>query len=1024
MGLVRLVLRRPVSVLIVVAGLLVFGVMSVFSLPMELTPEMEMPMLVVNTIYPNAAPQDVEKLVTHEIEGVAASLNGIDSIISRSSESVSLVMLSYEYGTNMNIAYTDLMEKLNMLSNILPENSTTPIIIAIDMNDLNANMTISVSSESTDDLLYLIEEEIVPAFEKLPSVADVSVSGGREQYIRVELLEEKLQQYGVSREMIIASVSGADFSIPAGIADYGSRSMPVRGQFEINTVEDLQKIAIPLPGGAVIRLSDVANVYEATRDADSLSRYNGNENISLGISKRQSANVTQVSDEVREAVRELSSRNEEISITVVQDASEMVTSSLSSVATALLLGILISMIVLFLFFGDVRASLIVGCAMPISLLVTFILMRFMGFSLNLITMSALILGIGMMVDNSIVVLDSCFKSVTERASLVDAALKGAKFVISAVAGSTITTVVVFLPLAMIPGMSGQIFGPLGFTIIFALTASLVSAMTLVPLLFTQYHPRENANAPAAKPLIRLEKSYAKLLKILLRRKITGLLAAVALLLGSIGLATQINVELMPAIDEGVILVEAEMRPGVRLENVSSLMGELEKLAASYPDVESYSLSAGGSANLMGGGSGNTASMYLYLLDDRAMSTEEIISSLREAVRDFLDCEINISSSGANQSGSTMSNDVEINLKGNHLDDLKEAAKTIVQIMENRTDIVRVSSTAEDSDPQMEIVVDPLAAAGYGFTPMQILGDVRTALSGQETVGLRKDDKEYEIWVEYPPGKYQNMEDLTDMRLVSPSGAVVPLASLAHLDFADAPQSISRDNNEYIVTVSGTPTAAAKFTAAGDIRAVVETIDFPDGVALAQSSMEQMQTEEFSSLGMAIAVAALLVFMVMAIQFESPKLSLMVMLCVPFSLIGSLTLLFVSGVSLSMSSILGFLVLVGTVVNNGILFVSTTNQYCEEMPVVEAIFKAARTRLRPILMTTLTTTLAIVPMALGIGRGTEMMQGLGIVVIGGLTASTLLSLLLLPIFYLLMKGQRKRRSERGNAEKPRVIETED
>jgi multidrug efflux pump subunit AcrB len=710
--------------------------MSVFSLPMELTPEMEMPMLVISTVYPNAAPQDVEKLVTREVEGSAASLSGVKTISSISNENFSIVMMQYEYGTNMDIAYTDLKERLDGISNSLPEEALSPIVIEIDMNALMGAMTLSVTSDNRGNLRHYVEDEIVPEFLKLSSVADVSISGGREEYIRVELIEERMQQYGVGMNAVSAALSGADFSMPVGSADYGSRSLSVRGQVEAETVEALRNIPLSTPSGGVIRLSDVANVHESVRDADSISRYNSQENITLSIQKRQSASVAAVSRDVRAVIDELTQEDEAVHINIAQDTSEIVTDSLQSVVSALVLGILIAMLILFLFFGDLRASLIVGCSMPISLLVTFILMNLMGFSLNVVTMSAMILGVGMMVDNSIVVLDSCFKSRGKSGDYRDAAVKGTKFVLMSILGSTLTTVVVFLPLAVIQGMSGQMFKPLGFTIIFAMSASFISAITLVPLFFTRYRPVENREARMSRLLARVERGYDRLLRSLLRKKKTVLMVSVGIVVLSLGLATQIDMELMPAVDEGTVLMEVGMRPWTRLEEVDATMAVLEDIAARHPDVERYTMAGGGAGGLMSlANGGATATLSLYLAKDRDMSTDEVIDYLRNEVRALPDCEINISSVSSSQSGMAGTG-AEINLKGNDLDTLRTAAAPIMAMMEERPDLVRVTSDTEGGSPELEIVVDPLRAASYGFTPVQILAGARAALSGQETTDIR------------------------------------------------------------------------------------------------------------------------------------------------------------------------------------------------------------------------------------------------------------------------------------------------
>lgn len=1005
-ALTKLVIKRPVSAIIVVFGLVVFGIMSLLGLPQELTPEMEMPMLIVSTVYPGAGPEDVEKLVSREIEGSVGSLSGIETVMSRSQENMSLVIVSYSYGTNMDIAYTDLKERLDQLRNTLPEDAMDPIVVEMDMNAM-ATVSLSVSSDSVADLLYYTEEHIVPEFEKLASVADVSVFGGRERYIRVELIEEKMQQYGVAMDTVTGCVSTADFSIPSGTADYGSQSLTVRSAVEYESAEALKNIPIPLGRGNIIRLSDVANVYIATQDAASVSRYNGADNISLGIQKRQSASAVEVSEDVQKIMAELEAEFPDVKITMVQDNSEVIQDSLSTVGSTLVLGVFLSMLVLFLFLGDIKASLIVGSSMPVSLLVTFILLDMMGFTMNIITMSALVLGVGMMVDNSIVVLDSCFKTKNPGKSFKDAALEGTKFVMTSIIASTITTVVVFFPLATIQGMSGQMFRPLGFTIIFSLTASLISAVTLVPLFFTRFKPEERRTAPAARFLKKMERGYSKLLRKLLKKKKTVVAISVALLALSVLIARQLNMELIPAMDEGIVSISVTTRPGLKLERVDEIMTNIENTVREHPDVENYTMSAGGSGiSALSGGS----SLQVYLREDREMETDEVVELFRQQTATMVDCDIAIESSSSTMSGMS-SGTYDVVLKGNDLDDLKIAADQVSGVMMGHSDIISVSTTVEDGSPQAKVVVDAMKAAAQGLTPIQVASNINAAMNGADTVSIRQDDQQYDIRVEYPPEKYVTVGDLRNMVLVSPTGASVPLLDIATIQFSDSPQAITRVDSQYQVTVTGTPTNAARFTAEKDLAPQVEALEFAGGVTLADNTMQEMMNDEFASLGEAIIVAVLLVFMVMAIQFESVKYSLMVMICIPFSLIGSFLLMFLTGSTISMVSLLGFLILVGTVVNNGILFVDTANQYRSSMTVETALVAAGRNRLRSILMTTLTTVLSMMPMAFSIGSAGDMMQGLGVVVIGGLTASTVLTLLLLPSFYLIMDGNPEKRARR-------------
>ncbi|MDL2233059.1 efflux RND transporter permease subunit [Ruminococcaceae bacterium OttesenSCG-928-L11] len=1015
MSLTKLVIRRPVSAVILIFGIIVFGAMSIFSLPLELTPDMEMPMLIINTVYPGASPEDVEKLVTREVEGTIASLSGIDSIMSTSQENYSLVIVSYEYGTNMDLAYMDLRERLDLIANTLPDDTMEPVVIEMDMNAMEA-ISLSVTSDSQDNLLYVVESEIVPEFEKLTTVADVSVYGGEEQYIKVELIPELLQQYGVAMTTITSSVSTADFSYPVGTIDFGDQSMSLRSSVQYRTIEALKNIPIPTATGSVLRLGDVANVYETTKNASSISRYNGAENISLGIQKRQSESAVTVARAVRETADALNDEYDNLEISVIYDSSEMITDSLSSVASTLVLGILISMVVLFLFLGDIKASLIVGSSMPISLLVTFIFMEMMGYTMNIVTMSGLVLGVGMMVDNSIVVLDSCFKSRTQNKSIHDAALEGTKFVTLSIVASTITTVVVFFPLASIQGISGQLFGPLGFTIIFSLTASLLSAMTLVPLFFCQFKPEERAKAPAARLLKKLERGYGKLLRKLLKKKKTVMAVSMAILAVSLLLATQLNTELMPAVDEGAISISVSTRPGLKLAQIDEKMRGLEEMVDSHPDVERYSMSAGSGSVLSSGNS----TIMAYLKSDRRLETKEIVEQWRLETADIIDCEIAINETSSTAM-SMASSDVQVSLRASDLDSLKEAAVIVQEMMQAHPDIIRTSSSLESVKPQTEIVVDPLKAANVGLSPIQVAGSLNAILNGADTVSIKKDNQSYDIRVEYPEGKYQNVSDLMDVQLASPAGIMVPLMDIAEIAFSDSPQTITRQDSQYVITVSGVPTYAAQYTAPKEIEESMKTLELPSGVRVAENAMTEIMVEEFGYLIQAIAVAILLVFMVMAIQFESIKHSLMVMICIPFSLIGSFSFLYLTDSTLSMVSILGFLILVGTVVNNGILFVDTTNQYRRSMDLETALVSTGRNRLRPILMTTLTTVLSMIPLALGVGSGGDMMQGLGVTVIGGLTASTILTLLLLPTFYLIIDGNPKRKEKK--AEKKRIKEEE-
>lgn len=1004
MDLTKLTLKRPVSAIIIVFALLIFGAMAIIRSPLELTPDIELPMLITVTPYPGASPEDVEELVSKKIEDAVSTLNGIKNVQSRSMENMSMVVLEMEYGTNMDVAHMDLQEKVNMYQNSLPDDAQDPMIIEIDVNAMPSIM-LSATATGDLDLNYYINEKITPEFEKLSGVANVELYGGNDKYVSVRLMDDRLRQYGLTMNSIIEAVSGADFSMPAGDADMGTQNLAVRTGVSYDTSESLRNLPITLPSGKVIHLSDVAVITHSMKESESLSRYNGQNNVSLSIQKRQSASTLDVSKTVRKQLEKINQADMGVHLDVINDNSEMIVNSVKAVFNTLLLGILLSMVVLFLFFGDIKASCIVGSSMPISLLVTLILMYAMGFSLNIVSLGGMVVGVGMMVDSSVVVIESCFRrSVGEKQDFKKIALSGTKFVASSIVASTITTVVVFLPISLMKGISGQLFRELGFTIIFSLTASLICALTLVPLFFSIFKPQEKREAPFSRFMHKAEIAYGNLIKRILPHKVLVVLTAVILLIGSFALVTQINMEMMPQVDEGVVKVEIETRPGLQLNRISDICADIEAMAASHPDVESYSLTGGGSGmNAMMTGN-NNAVFTAYLRKDRTMTTDEVVEEWRKKTYDMIDCDISVTSSSDSMGGMSAGG-VDVILSGSDLDQLKQAANQVEDLMRQNNQILRVSSNASKGSPQAKVRIDSLRASARKLTPMQIAGTINATLSGKNAATLTEKGQEYDVWVEFPKGRYQTINDLSGLMLTNMAGQQVPLMDVASIEYSDSPQSIDRKNNQYMVMVSGQPTLKAKFSAKKEIIADVNSLSFPDGVTVAQGDTDESMIEEFLSLGYAIAIAILLVFMVMAMQFESPKFSIMVMLCVPFSLIGSFGLLFLCNATLSLPSLMGFLTLVGTVVNNGILFVDTTNQYRRSMKIKTALVTAGRTRLRPILMTTLTTVLSMLPMAIGIGSGAEMMRGMAVVIIGGLCASTLLTLLLLPTFYLMFNGKK-------------------
>lgn len=1006
-SLTKLALKRPVSALLIVLAIGVFGIGSVFGFRLELTPEMEMPMLFVMTVYQGGDPETTQELVTKVVENSGKTLAGVDSIDSQTSADMSMVMFSYDYGTDIDEAYADLRSALDTASLQLPEDAYDPVIVEMNMNAADT-MTLSVTTTGDTDVLTFVNDELEPELDRIADIADITVTGGQEDYIRIELHQDKMKQYGVTMANVATYIKTTDFTIPIGTVKQGTQKISSSASSKPETLIDLQNVPIVTNRGSVIKLSDIATVSMSAKDYSSISRFNGNDSISIGIAKTQSAGTVNVSREVKDVIEKVAAKNSAVQISVAYDAADGIISSLSSVAETLVLGVILSMIVLFIFFGDIKASLIVGSSMPLSLLVALIAMSFAGFSLNIVTMGALVIAIGMMVDSSIVVLESCFRLKDEKPDFKEAALVGTQTVGSSVVASTITTIVVYLPLATMDGLAGQLFDELGFTIIFTMLASLIISLTLIPIFFWKYRPKEKKSLPINKLLEIINAGYRKLLGHIMHKRKTVMLVAIALLGISLWLAGQLDTELMSATGLDNVSISIEQRSGTRLEVMDENIKPIEQMIMEDEDFEACNVSI----------SGATATITAYPSESCTKSVAELVDKYNQILSGYTNMSIIVEAGGSGMTSMMGSGaSTEIDLSGESMDDLKIAARQVEALMMEIPGVIKVSSNLSSAASQAKIKIDPLKCMDVGLTAVQVAGEMYNASSGTEVMKMNLGTDEYAVMLEYPKGSFDEMSQMLNLELATPRGTMITVGDVAEAVYSDVPESLVRSNDKYQVAIIAHTTDEAKFTAQNAIYEAVEKAEFPKGVGQTENMMVEMIMEEFTAIGIAIAIAVFLIFLVMAIQFESPRFSLMVMLSIPFSLIGSFFLLYISDSTLNMTSLMGILMLVGIVVNNGILYVDTTNQLKKEMPLDEALVESGCIRLRPILMTTLTTILSMVPMVFATNENAAMMKGMSLIIIGGLITSTLLILLLLPSFYLLMdKDGRREAKERKRAKR--------
>ncbi len=995
-------IKRPVTVIVSLVALILFSLVSVSRMQLKLMPDINVPMLVVMATYPGASPEEVDENVLEKIMDACSNVTGLNQSGTTAYESYGYLILRFEYGTDISAAHDDLRTKIDAIADDLPDNAGTPVIMEMDMDSVD-DMTISLYTEAQNiDLLNLVNDKLEPQLRRAEALADISISGGDDRYIAVRLIPEYAGQYGINQNSVVSAITGMNYSIPAGSVSYGEQVLNMESEVRFNDIEKLKQIPITTSKGETIHLYDVCDIRYGVSDKTELSRYNGNDNVSIGLKRKQSSSSVTLSRQINKILDEFKTQNPDIQIEIIYDSADEILSTLKSVFKTLLEGILLAMTVIFIFFGDIKGSLIIGSTMPISLLAALVCMYFSGISLNVVSLVGLVLSIGMITDNAVVVIELCFRKQEDGLEFKDAALEGTKVVMGSIVGSTITTVVVYLPLALLNGLSGQLFRDLGFTIVFVLVASLLCATTLVPFFFSIYKPTERKNNPVTKFINKVAGVYGRVLSRIMEHNVIVVLTAVAIFAVSILLATTLRTELLAGTDEGIIDISVTFRPNLSLEAMDQTVAELERFVEESGLAEKHRISISESSS--------SATVTAYRAEDVELTTQEIVDEWNKTLGDFSSlCEITISAgstTGISQMNSGGSE--EIDIAADDLDSLREASEVVTKVLEDTDGILSVNSSVEGAGAKIKIDIDPEMARAKGLYAAQLSQMIYANMNGADAGEITIDHNKYDIKVEYPKDYFKTLDDVRSMTFTNTQGVDVPLSEIADIRFTQAAQTVTRTNGRFSASITALMTAETKDEIMDGVHERLDALTLPAGANFIENSISQTMNEEFSDIGLAIAIALYLVFMVMAIQFESIAYSLLIMLCIPFAGIGSILLLLLMQVKVSMTVLLGIMMLAGLVVNNGIIYIDTANQFKEEGEKAKAaLAHAGKDRLRPILITTLTTELSMLPVALKLAKNTETMQGMAVVIVGGLIASTLLTLLLLPNFYLLFEKKPKK-----------------
>ncbi|WP_088052249.1 efflux RND transporter permease subunit [Virgibacillus dakarensis] len=1005
MKLVNTSVKRPVGVIMIVLAILALGFVSMRNLVIDLFPKIDLPIAVVATTYQDAAPQEVENLISRPIESSVSSVEGIETVQSQSQSGSSLVMMMFKNGTDLDQALLDVREKIDQTKGLLPEDAGDPSVLRFSPDQMPV-MWVGLTGKDPAALTKIAEDQLVPFFERQGGVASVTVEGGKEREIQLVLDQAKLQQYGVTPQGLTQALNSSNKSLSAGSVEKGKQDLQIRVTGEFDSIADIKQTIVQTENGATIHVEDVAKVKDTYKAPQTTTLVNGEPSVVLSIMKKTDGNTVQVSDNIKAGMDEIKdSLPADVNLDVIIDTSEFITLSINSVVQNILLGGIISIVILLLFLKSIRATLVIGLSIPIAIISTFTLMYFTGETLNVLTLGGLALGIGMMVDSSIVILENIYSYRQRGYSLFEAATKGASELAPAVIASTTTTLVVFLPIVFVEGIASDLFTPLALAVSFSLIASLVVAVTLVPMLSSKLLSKAMEDHGRRywfdRFMNRVNNGYRNVLKWVLKHRKTTVFGTLAAIIASLALVPFIGAEFIPASDQGQVQIQVEAPAGSSLKHTEEIVEQVNGKLDAYEELmETSYVSVGGSGFGVGAASGDTATYTIQLIpsSDREKTTDDIVQEINNEIKDIPGAEITVSSM---ESGMSMGDPVQIQLSGPEHEVLRELSDQVVASISDINGVYNPESSAAEGVPQQTITINEDKAAMYGLTQEQITGQIQLQFTGQAATKYREAGHEMDVTMIYPEDERSQISDLQNMKITSPSGAAVPLEDVAEFKEMQGPVTLQRENQQPQLNVTSDVVDRDLAGVVSDIEATLDEMNFPEGYSYKIGGQAEDMADSFSDLAMALIFSIFLVYAVMAVQFENFLFPFIIMFSMPATVIGVMLGLFVTGLPLSIPAFIGVIMLAGIVVNNSIVLVDYINILRRKgIDRCEAILQAGPSRLRPILMTTLTTILGMVPLALALGEGAETQQPLAITIIFGLGVSSIFTLLLIPVVYTL------------------------
>lgn len=1024
--------KNPVGTALIFIGVVLIGLMFYRQLPIDLYPNIDMNIVSVMTSYSGAGAEDVEANVTRPLEDALNSTEKLKEITSQSKDGISIIILEFEYGTNMDEVMNDVRDKVSMISGYLPDGTEDPMILKFSSDMIPVVILSATARESSAALYKILDEQVANPLNRISGVGTVSVSGAPEREVQVNVIPQKLEAYNLSVEQIAQVIAAENVNVPAGNIDIGSQTYMLRLEGQFSNSDQLNNIIVGSSLGKPIYLRDVATVSDTLESRIQESYTNGERSATIVVQKQSGANSVQIADAVKAELTVLQKNlPPDIKLVTVMDTSDYIKVSINSLLETIILALIIVGIIVLLFLGRWRATIIVMVTIPISLIGSFIYLYLTGNTINIISLSALSITIGMVVDDAIVVLENITSHIERGSRPKQAAIYGTEEVSLSVIASTLTIIAVFLPMTMVGGFAGVMFKQLGWMVTIIISLSLIIALTLTPMMSSgmlratkdiTMNGFDRWYSQRILPLLdAIDNLYARLVNQVARRRKTTLVTIILIFLVSVVIsALTLKTEFMPASDNNSIAITVEMPTGTRMELARETGHRFaEQMKGKYPEIEiiSFSVGAASEDNTWAAMQDNASNIITYRIrlteaKNRKKSIYDVSDEMRQDLAAMPEVRRFKVQPGGGVMGMTGGSNVELEIYGYDLLLTSRVAEELQARMEEVKGLRDITISRKDYRLEYQVQFDREKLALNGLSMSTAAGAIRNRINGLVLSRYREEGEEYDIRVRFDEKYRESIEDIENILIYNPMGVGVRIRDLGTVVETSTLPQIDRQDRQRIVKVSGTIYGRALSEVVADVNSVLDSYDLPSGVQIEIGGSMEEQQESFSQLGLLLILVSLLVYIVLASQFESLTYPFMIILTVPFAFTGSILLLSLSGEPLGIMGFVGLIMLVGMVVKNAIVLIDYINLNRERgMSIITAVVHGGRSRLRPVLMTTLTTILGMIPLAIGTGQGSEMWKALGISIIGGMTFSTIITLVLIPALYSIMAGNGVRRRRR-------------